>query len=357
MAEDQAQRTEPATPKKREDARRKGQVAQSRDLQSVTVLGASALVLAGSGAGIVIAIQAALQFGFTAAERPPESLAGFHAAMLGAGLPVAAALLPFLMVVPAVAALVQVAQVGPMFSPEALKFRGDRIDLIKGLGRMVKADRWVELLKTMAKLGLISFAAWLAFRPELPRVMGLSVAALGESVQALGWVAAKVVAAALAVLATIALFDAFFQRHRHEGQLKMSKREVRDELRQSEGDSTQRSRFRARQRELSRSRMIAAVAEADVVVTNPTHFAVALRYDRANAGAPEVVAKGRDRVAARIREAAEQAGVPVVEDKPLARILHRTCKLGHEIPANLFQAVAELFALVHRLNERQRRFA
>ena len=132
-----------------------------------------------------------------------------------------------------------------------------------------------------------------------------------------------------------------------------ARREVRDELKQIEGDPRLRSRFRARQQELSRTRMIAAVAEADVVVTNPTHFAVALRYDRSSMVAPRVLAKGKDHVAARIREAAMRAGVAVMEDAPLARLLHRTCEVGREIPQNLFKAVAELLALVYRLDHQR----
>ena len=160
----------------------------------------------------------------------------------------------------------------------------------------------------------------------------------------------RVMAAVLGVLAAIAVIDVLFQRYNFEKQIRMSKREVRDELKQVEGDPMLRSRFRARQQELSRARMIAAVATADVVVTNPTHYAVALRYDRDAMAAPTLLAKGKDRVAARIREAAASAGVPLVEDPPLARLLHRTSEVGAEIPKNLFKAVAEVLAVVYPLD-------
>lgn len=351
MAEDQAQRTEPATPKKKEDARKKGQVAQSRDLQSAAVLCGAALALAATGIGIGHALSAGMRTSFDLAARPPDSLASFYAALLQLSLPSALALMPLLIVAPLSAGALQFVQVGPMFSPEAMQLRWDRLDLVKGLGRMVKVDRWVELAKTVAKVVLISLAAWWAFVPELDRVFGLSAATLGESIGTFGELLGRVVVATLSVLIVIAAIDVAFQRKNHDKQLRMSKREVRDELKQSEGDSQLRSRFRARQRELSSSRMIAAVAEATVVVTNPTHFAVALRYDRGQMAAPEVVAKGKDRVAARIRDAAEQAGVPIIEEPPLARLLHRTCQIGHEIPTNLFQAVAEVLALVQRVND------
>jgi flagellar biosynthetic protein FlhB len=354
MAEDQAQRTEPATPKKRWETRRKGQVAQSRDLQSLAVLTGAAMALGVSGLGIIRALDATLRWSFTAVANPPHSAAAFDAALLQIGSLAMQSLAPLLLIVPTFAALVQLAQVGPAFSLEAMEFKFDRMDPIKGFGRFFKPDRWVELLKTLAKVVLISGAAWWAFQPDLERLLGLSVATLGESLRVLGMTSLRVVGAVLAVLAALAAVDVLFQRRNFEKQIRMSKREVRDELKQVEGDPEIRSRYKQRQMELSRTRMIAAVAEADVVVANPTHFAVALRYDRAQMAAPHVVAKGKDRVAARIREAANKAGVPIVEDPPLARVLHRTCEVGREIPQNLFQAVAEVLAVVYRLDEQRR---
>ena len=173
--------------------------------------------------------------------------------------------------------------------------------------------------------------------------------ALGASIQK---PRANIIACGL-FLAVMAVADLFYQRWRWEQKLRMSKREVRDEFKQREGDPLVRSRFRAKHRELTRSRMIAAVADADVVVTNPTHYAVALQYDRMAMAAPQVVAKGRNHVALRIREAAVEHRVPIVEDAPLARLLHRTGEVGQEIPQNLFQAVAEVQAYVYRLDPRR----
>jgi len=350
MAEDQSQRTEAATPKRREDARRKGQVAQSRDLQSLAVLLASVVALGLAGIGIAEALAGTMRWSLEAAARPPRNLADFTTALFTPGGYALLALLPFLLAVPFVAAVVQLAQVGPAFSFEALQFKGERLDPIKGLGRLVKLDRWVELVKTIAKLLVISAAAWWAFEPEIEVVLSLGGATLGESLQVLARCVLRVLAAVLGVLAAIAVIDVLFQRYNFEKQIRMSKREVRDELKQVEGDPMLRSRFRARQQELSRARMIAAVATADVVVTNPTHYAVALRYDRDAMAAPTLLAKGKDRVAARIREAAASAGVPLVEDPPLARLLHRTTEVGAEIPKNLFKAVAEVLAVVYRLD-------
>ena len=348
--DDQAQRTEPATPKRREESRRKGQVAQSRDLQSFAVLAAAAAVLAASGLGLVRALDASVRWSFESAANPPTSGADFTLALFTAGAGPAWALMPCLIVIPFVAGLVQLTQVGPVFSLEALHFRGERLDPLQGMLRLVKPDRWVDLLKTIAKVGLIGLVAWWTTRPHIELIMGLSSSSLGDSLEVLGIVTAKVIGSVLATIAAIAAVDVLLQRQRHEKQLRMTQREVREELKQVEGDPRIRSHHRSRQQELSRTRMISAVATADVVITNPTHFAVALQFDRARMAAPQVVAKGKDRVAARIREAATAAGVPVMEDAPLARVLHRTCEVGREIPANLFQAVAEVLALVYRLN-------
>ena len=147
----------------------------------------------------------------------------------------------------------------------------------------------------------------------------------------------------------MAAIDVLYQRWRYETRLRMTKKEVRDEVKDREGDSQLRGRARAMQREMNRSRVLASVADASVVVTNPTHFAVALQYTGAG-GAPRVLAKGRNHVAARIREMARKHGVPIVENKPLARLLHRTAKVGEQIPEALYQAVAEVLAYVYRLD-------
>ncbi len=355
MAEDQAQRTEPATPKKREDSRRKGQVAQSRDFQSFVVLGAAAVALGvGFGAELLGSLLGTLRFALGQAGSPPASSSDFHAVLLTAGTPSATALLPIMSLIAAVAGLAQLAQVGPLFSFEVLRPRGDRIDPVKGLGRMVQADRWVELAKAILKVVLVSLAAWWAVQHDLRRLVELPRLDLESVLLVLALVVGKAAAAALGLLAVVAVFDVAFQRARYEKQLRMTRQEVREELKQAEGDPQMRAWFRRRQREVSRSRMIAAVATADVVVTNPTHFAVALRYERARMSAPEVVAKGQDHVAQRIREAARSAGVPVHENAPLARLLYRSCELGQQVPEKLFQAVAEVLAFVYKLDAARR---
>ncbi len=350
MAESQqAERTEPATPKRREDARRKGQVAQSRDVGSVLVLTAGLLAgLPLLGVALGSAFAASAIEGWRAAAAPPASAADFHAALLAHGSTVGLALLPWLLLLMLAAALGPLLQIGPLFSLEALKPRFDRMDPIQGLKRMVDADRWFDLMRALGKTGLVIALLVTVLRGASAETLALFGVSLAAGLAATGALLAELTGGVLALLALLALADLAWRRHRHEKKLRMTLREVRDEARQREGSPQVRSRRRALQLEVSRSRMIAAVADADVVIANPTHYAVALCYERGAMRAPRVVAKGRAHVALRIRRAAERHGVPIVEDAPLARALHRAGKLGREIPEALFEAVAEVLAAIYR---------
>jgi flagellar biosynthetic protein FlhB len=347
---DEAEKTEPATPKRRDDARRKGNVAQTRDLPSVGVL-VTALLAGGSFLGMRLfhAVAGQARGAWGSLSLPPDNLADFHALWLRHLGLVASGVLPLMALLAAAALLVQLAQVGPLFSFEALQPKGERLDPIQGLKRMVNLDRLVELAKAGLKIAVVGGLAWWLVGAEVDSLLGLSGASLAGSLGVAGTLARRVALVVLGALAVMAAFDFVYQRWRWEQRLRMSKQEVRDELKQREGNPQIRSRFRSRQLELTRQRMIASVSEADVVVTNPTRYAVALRYERTSMSAPRVLAKGRGYVAQRIRAEAERAGVPIVENPPLARALHRTAEVGRDIPEALFQTVAEVLAFVYRL--------
>lgn len=356
MAEDKAQKTEPATPKRREDARRKGQVAQSRELQSVVVLAAALAALASPvGEGIVEALLLTMSGAFTAVASPPSTTGDFHAALLAPLAAVGVAMVPVLIAILFFGAGAQVAQSGPLWSPQALAPKLERISLVQGFKRFVSVDRLFELVKALIKVGVVAAVAVFVLQDDVRLVVGLAGADLGSGIQVTFDLARQLALAIVLLLAVLAVLDLAYQRWRYEEKLKMSRQEVRDELRQREGDPNLRGRARALHRDMSRSRMIAAVADAHVVVTNPTHYAVALRYDRGSMSAPECVAKGRGHVAARIRAAAVEHDVPIVENPPVARLLHKTCEVGRAIPENLFEAVAEILAFVFRLDPRRAR--
>ena len=348
MATDEADKTEPATPKRREDSRRKGQVAQSRELQSVVVLVAAAFVFGSSLAGQLVEKTAQLAGTLWTTERPQE-LADFHAALLHAMMIISAPMITIIVIFAVVGASAAVLQTGPMFSLEALKPQGARLSPIKGFKRLVDLDRLFDLGKALFKVAIVGTITWVVVSSSIERLVGLSNESIGASLLQAGGMAREVAIGSLVFLGVMAAIDVLYQRWRFEKRLRMSKKEIRDELKDREGNPQLRGRARAMQREMNRSRILSAVAEASVVVTNPTHYAVALQYTGVD-GAPRVVAKGRNHVAARIREVARKHGVPIVENKPLARLLHRTAKVGEEIPEALYQAVAEILAYVYRLD-------
>ncbi len=356
MAEDKAQKTEPATPKRREDARKKGQVAQSRELQSVAVLAAALIALASPlGDAIVEALLRTMAGSFSAAARPPSSVGDFHAAFVTPLAVLGMALLPILIAILVFGAGTQIVQTGPLWSPQAVAPKLERISLAKGLKRFVSIERVFELGKALLKVAAVMALGVFILGDDVAAVIGLVGADVASGIDLTFELAQQLGAAILVLLAVLAILDLAFQRWRYEEQLKMSRQEVRDELRQREGDPNLRGRARALHRDMSRSRMIAAVSDAHVVITNPTHYAVALRYDRLGMAAPECVAKGRGHVAARIRAVAKESDVPIVENPPVARLLHKTCEVGRPIPENLFEAVAEILAFVFKLDPRRAR--
>lgn len=351
MPAEQADKTEPATPKRREDARRKGQVAMSRELQSVVLLAAAVLLLrSGLGERLGVEISRLTEVAWSGTR--PGSLADFHAALLGSLGSASLALVPFVVLLALAGAAAAFVQVGPLLSWEAVKPRGDRMSPIQGFKRMFDLDRLFDLVKALFKVAIVGSLGYWILAAALPKIISLHGAPLEAGLSELADLALRFALSALAFLALMAGIDLLYQRWRYDHRLKMSKKEVRDELKDREGNPQVRSRARALQRELTRSRMIASVAEASVVVTNPTHFAVALLYSPENP-APTIVAKGRNHVAQRIREVARENGVPIVENKPLAQLLHRTGKVGREIPESLFRAVAEVLAYVYRLDPRR----
>lgn len=348
MASEEAEKTEPATPKRQEESRRKGQVAQSRELPSVVVLVTAAIVF-----GSALTLELVERMGDLAATlwsiKPPQELADFHAVIFQVMMAIGVPMLTIIALFAGAGSLAAFLQTGPMFSFEALKPRGDRLSLLQGIKRMFDLDRLFDLGKGLFKVAVVGTITWIVVSDSLDRIVGLSSESINSSLLAAGGMAREAAIGSLVFLGIMAIIDVLYQRWRFEKRQRMSKKEVRDELKDREGNSQVRGRARAMQREMSRSRVISAVSEASVVITNPTHFAVALQYTGAD-GAPRVLAKGRNHVAARMREVARKHGIPIVENKPLARLLHRTAKVGEEIPEALYQAVAEILAYIYRLN-------
>lgn len=348
-------RTERATPKRLRDARKRGEIARSRELASFIVVAGgllTLLLLSGSiAAGAAHWMQRALSPEMGLIERP-QDLARHFGALLGGGFAIA---LP-LLVVGFIAGLA-----GPMLlggwnlSTEALKPDFKRVNPISGIGRIFSSNSLVELGKALLKAGALGAIAAAYVATRLDEIMALGRAPLAPAMAHALRIALGCLAWMCAGLLLIALIDAPYQIWAHAKKLRMTRQEVRQEHKEAEGAPEVKARQRQLQQEVSRRRMMEAIPTADVVVVNPTHYAVALKYDADSMRAPRVVAKGADLIALAIRELARQHRIPIVDAPPLARALYRHAGFGDEIPANLYAAVAQVLTYVYQLRDWRRR--
>lgn len=351
MAEDQdqSQKTEDPTQKRLDDARSKGQVASSREVGHWFILAAGAVAIGTAAPSVAGDIGNALAQFLEQPHAMSLSIAGSGEGMGEVVLTVGLALLlPVLLFVGA-AILGGFVQHGPILTTEPIQPDLERLSILKGVQRLFSVRSFVEFLKGIAKLAVVGTVATMVVAPKLPRIV--DAVALGpQGTMRLAWeLADDVLIAVVAVMAAIAGADLLFQRLQHWRQLKMTRQEVRDEFKQTEGDPTIKARLRQLRMERARRRMMAAVPTADVVVTNPTHFAVALKYELGAMPAPKVVAKGADRIAQRIRDLAAEHKVPVVENPPLARALYASVDVESYVPESHYKAVAEIIGYVMRL--------
>jgi len=348
-------RTEKATPKHRKRARDKGQVARSPDLGGSVVVTVGLLALSIMGPKIVGAGASALRSAFAQIADPARatSASGLDDLMHTALSVIVLAVAPVAGACVAAGLITGVAQVGLHPTPQALKPDFRRINPVSGLRNLLGPNAVFETLKAVAKIAVVGAVAALALLPGLTTLasdVGISPVALAALA---GGSALSVAQHAAFAYLLVGVLDYAWRRHRHEQQLKMTKQQVKDEVRQYGVSAEIKAALRRRQMQLARARMMAAVPDADVVVTNPTHFAVALVYDGTRT-APEVVAKGQDLVAAQIRRIAEENDVPVISDPPLARALHASVEVGQIIPEELYAAVARVLAFVYRVAGRRR---
>ncbi|HEV3034762.1 MAG TPA: flagellar biosynthesis protein FlhB [Solirubrobacteraceae bacterium] len=343
-------RTEKATPKHRQRAREKGQVARSPDLGGAVVVVAGLFALSLMGSQIVNASAASFREVFAAIANPGRatSAAGLSELMHSALSTVALAVAPVAGACLLAGLVGGIAQVGFKPTAHALKPDFRRINPVSGLKNLLGVNAVFEAFKTVLKVAVVGAVAALALLPGLTglaSVVGISALGLGTLS---GGKAFEVAEHAAFAYLLIGLIDYAWKRRRHEKQLMMTKQQVKDENRQYGVSAEVKAALRRRQMQAARARMMAAVPDADVVITNPTHFAVALTYDGTRT-APEVVAKGKDLIAAQIRRIAEEHHVPVIADPPLARALHASVEIGQIIPEELYAAVARVLAFVYRL--------
>lgn len=348
MAEQGAQeKTEAPSQKKRDDGRKEGTVAFSKEVTSAALLGALSLFFMMGGDWILQSFQNLVTMQLTQLSGDDlgiDLLWRLFRDVLWYVTPFMVALFALVMVV---GLFFSVLQVG--FKLNALKFEAGRMNPLKGLGRIFSSNGLAELLKNLFKMGVIGYITYYSYIEEIHPMLNLSRLGI-EGILVFNFKLVGVMFGRVALaLVLLAIFDYMFQLWRTEQQLKMTKQEMKEELKQSEGDPLMKSRVRQIQREMSNARMMESVPKADVVVTNPTHFAVALMYDREFMTAPQLVAKGGDFIAQRIKSIAAENNVPVVENPLVAREIFHNVEIGEQIPDDFFRAVAEILAYVYRL--------
>ena len=351
MAEnDQGQeKTEQATPKRREESHKKGQVAKSRELASVAILGGTLIYFyfqAGHLLKGLMALVSRILSSASRAELSADSVVSYFAEL---SFQILVMLLPLLLTVVVVSLLANILQVGFIFSTEAMAPKFSKINPLKGLKNVLGLRAAVEMLKNIIKIGMIALVAFLTIRAEIWGFLPLMDQGAWQILAFIGGNAFKILSNVCWLLMVLAVLDYLYQRWEHEKNIKMTKQEVKEENKQMEGDPLIKGRIRRLQREAARKRMMASVPKADVVITNPTHLAIAVKYDATTMSAPVVLAKGAGHVAERIREIARENHVPVVENKWVAQVLYRMVDIDGFIPENLYRAVAEILAYVYGL--------
>jgi len=354
MAEQQGQeKTEAPTEKKRRESREEGQVAFSRELPSAALLAGILLTLIATSPLILDAFREMTTKIFRemskANELSIDSLYDLSGEIYYTLLP---AFAPFAVIIVLVGILASILQVGVQITLKAIAPKFNKISPLTGLKRLFSTQSLADFLKSMAKLIIVGIVGYITYMDKITELNGLSVATPEDILEYNFTVVAEVSGKILLALVAIAIFDYLYQRWHHEKQLMMTKQEVKEETKQTEGDPQLKARIRQIQREMSNARMMQEVPKADALIVNPTHFSVAILYDRDVMEAPEVTAKGTDHMALRMRTVARENSVPILERPELARDLYANVEIGESIPERFYKAIAEILAFVYRLRSR-----
>ena len=354
MAEQQGQeKTEAPTEKKRRESREEGQVAFSRELPSAALLAGILLTLIATSPLILDAFREMTTQIFREMSKANElsigSLYDLSGEIFSTLLP---AFAPFAAIIVLVGILASVLQVGVQITLKAIAPKFNKISPLTGLKRLFSTQSLADFLKSMAKLIIVGIVGYITYMDKITELNGLSVATPEAILEYNFTVVAEVSGKIVLALVAIAIFDYLYQRWHHEKQLMMTKQEVKEETKQTEGDPQLKARIRQIQREMSNARMMQEVPKADALIVNPTHFSVAILYDRDVMEAPEVTAKGTDHMALRMRTVARENSVPILERPELARDLYANVEIGETIPERFYKAIAEILAFVYRLRRR-----
>lgn len=346
------EKTEKATPKKRQDERKKGKVSKSQDINTAMLLLFSFMILIIFGNSMRNSMITLYEQSFTEFIHWELTENTVHQIFAGATIEVAKMLAPVFLITIVAGFASNLMQIGFLFTTEPLKLDLKRLDPIQGAKRIFSIRALVELLKSLLKIVFIGsitfFVIWL-YKDEM---MMLSFKTAENALAFFGRITVIMAISATIALLFLAVFDYAYQRYDYEKNMKMSKQDIKDEYKNMEGDPLIKSKIKEKQRQMATRRMMSEVPTADVVITNPTHFAIAIKYDEEKASAPYVVAKGVDKTAQRIKEIAKEHGIITVENRQLARSLYSVIDIGDSIPEEFYQAVAEILAYVYRLEKK-----
>lgn len=354
MAEEGGDKSEEPTPHRLREAREKGQIAKSKEVTTAILLIASYMLLKSTGASIWYGLNAMAQSIFNEIPNVNNfsfSFVGYILLLAGRGLIISLA--PIFGLTLFVAFAVEALQTGFLFTLDPLMPKLERVNPGEGLKRMFSLQGLVELIKSILKIVIVFWLMWGAIKDDIPSIVILIDGQPWDAVVLGGTIAYKVAFRVGIFYIIIALLDYFYKRWEYMRGLKMSKQEIKEEYKRLEGDPMIKQRMRELQRQAAYQRMMSSVPKADVVVTNPTHIAVALKYDVPKMKAPTVLAKGERKIAEEIKAIADKSYVPIVENEPLARSIFRTTDVGKIIPPELYQTVAEVLAYVYKIKKKR----
>lgn len=350
MAEEQdGSKTEDPTPKRLQDAREKGQAASSQEIKSWAILVGGAIALVFMAPGVSRDISTHLVRFIDSPHDMSLHAEDMQEALAALALDIGWIIAPILLLLVVLAIAAGVMQTGLIWAPTKIKANPQNISLKKGLGKLFSAQSLMEFVKGLLKLSAVAAVSLGLALPLLSDVELLPAIGVPGTLDRVHELAIMMTVATVAVMTAVALLDFTYQKYTFLKQMRMTKQEVRDEHKQSEGDPQVKSRIRRLRMERAQKRMMAAVPKADVIITNPTHYSIALTYEMESMQAPKLVAKGVDAVAQRIREIAREHDVPLVENPPLARALYASVEIDQEIPPEHYQAVAQVIGYVMRL--------
>jgi flagellar biosynthetic protein FlhB len=351
-SDDDSQKTEDPTPKRLQEARKRGQVALSRELNTWLMLLTATIIIGAGSRPILRDLTGHLKVYIEQADALPQVPGGFGVVLGDSFKDVIVILLvPFLALMVAAFAG-PFLQIGPLFAPEAIKPSLSKVSVLAGMKRLFSVRSLMEFAKGLVKLAVVSAVGYMIIRPYYESLDHLVTAPVPVMLDEMLKLVVKLLIGILIVLAVVTAIDVVYQRMELNKKLRMTKQELRDEYKQSEGDPHVKAKLRQLRQERARKRMMQAVPKADVVITNPTHYAIALQYDPDTMEAPTCIAKGVDELALRIRELAKGNNVPLYENPPLARVLYATVEIDDPVPPEHYKAVAEVISFVFKLKGR-----